>query len=325
MHPSAQHLVGRSIEVGLRNVATKVQLYMQPFWKDNALVPSWSGFLSSWWNNKPPTLLTYKAVHPIYPIPGCLIRKATPADIHMLPEFWGNYYSQSRATKCCITVDNIQPSWDIWVVIHYKTGIIGTIVRRWIHKVNIKGTYFPKIGAIEYYCVHPAWRKKGIGRNLLWTLQNESGITPHFILWESFQVKIPPIAAGMYWVYECQIGEGVIADEKEAALAWNMCKTPDIHSEYTPSKETLVCKTASGYVIVWNTYHRTIPEGRWIGIVLGQSSERALEEFIRECPFGILVSDKWREGWKSDTTFQWISYMLEYGFVSTSVPYLCWS
>lgn len=300
---------------------------MQPFWKENELVPTWSGFLSSWWKNNPPTLLSGKTDKVIYPITGCILRKATADDISILPEFWSNYYSQSRATKCCISVENIQPSWDIWVVIHYKTGIIGSIVRRWIQSVHIKEAYFPKIGVIEYYCVHPAWRRKGVGRNLLWTLQNNTaGIFPHFILWESFQVKVPPIAAGMYWVYQCEPGRGIIADEKEAAIAWNMCrKTGDIYSEYTPSNETVIWKTESGYVVVWNTYHRTIPGAQWIGILLGHSSEKALNEFIRQCPFGILVSDTWREGWATDTSFQWISYMLSTGFISTSIPYLCFN
>ena len=111
---------------------------------------------------------------------------------------------------------------------------------------------------------------------------------------------------------------------KEASLAWKMCnKNRDIYSEYSQSNETVIWKTESGYVVVWNTYHRTIPEAQWIGVILGQSSERALEEFIGSCPFGILVSDTGRDGWKSDTAFQWISYMLSTGSISTSIPYLC--
>jgi GNAT superfamily N-acetyltransferase len=314
--------------VGLRKLTSKLQLSMQSFWKENPMVPTWTNFIIAWWNTHPPKLLSNRIDKPIYNVAECTIRKASIDDIHMLPEFWNNFYSQSQKTKCCIPLDAIQNTWDIWVMIHPTTGIIGSVVRRWIYNVHIREAFFPKIGAIEYFCVHPAWRKKGIGRRLLWKAQESTqGIIPHLILWETFQIQIPPISAGMYWIKQCQAGQGIIADEKEASIAWYMCrKNTDIYSEYTYSKgkETVVWKTESGYIVVWNTYHRTIPEGQWIGIVLGQSSERALDEFTQSCPFGILISDTQRDEWSSSTSFQWISYMLSTGFISTSIPYLSW-
>jgi len=306
---------------------------MQPFWKDNPSVPSWTESVTSWWNNTPPRLLPSENKAILYTLPGCTgctLRRATPDDIKLLPEFWGNYYSQSRKTKCCISFEQIPSNWDIWVMVH-STGIVGSVVRRWIPNVHIRQTVYSKAGAIEYYCVHPAWRKKGVGRQLLWKVQNDTNVTfPHFILWESFQIKIPPIATGIYYVKECQTMDLIqtkpVSDLKEATVAWNMCrKNTDIYSDYTPSNECVIWKTESGYTVVWNTYHRTVPEGHWIGILLGQSSERALEEFMRECPYGILVSDSARSGWKTDSVFQWISYMLNSGFISTSIPYLCFS
>lgn len=288
------------------------------------MVPSWSDFLTAWWNNYPPRLLPNRVDKPIYPLKECILRRATADDISILPEFWNKFFSQSRKTICCL--DAVNTKWDIWVMVHPATGIIGSVVRRWIPSVHIKEAYFPKIGAIDYFCVHPAWRKKGVGRRLLWKAQHDTeGVIPHLMLWESIQVSVPPLVTGFYWVKECIDGVGVpVTDMKEASLAWKMChKNRDIFSEYSQSNETVIWKTESGYVVVWNTYHRTIPEGQWIGVILGQSSERALEEFIGSCPFGILVSDTGRDGWKSDTAFQWISYMLSTGSISTSIPYLC--
>jgi hypothetical protein len=317
--------------LGLRKAASKNQLSMQPFWKENPLVPTWVDFITSWWNKYPPRLLNLHVKKPIYPLPDCILRKATDTDLLSIPEFWNNFYSQSQKTKCYVPLDRIKEGvkngWDIWVMVHPKSGLIGSLVRRWVKNVHIRQAYFPKIGAIEYFCVHPAWRKKGVGRRLLWKAQHDTERSiPHFMLWESLQFTVPPIVTGLYWVKECMQGSGNLADTKEGSIAWNMCrKNKDIFSEYSPSVETCVWKTESGYIITSNTYHRTIPEGHLIGILLGQSSEKALDEFIQQCPFGILVSDTQRDGWKADTPFQWISYMLNPGFIPTSIPYLSWT
>jgi N-acetylglutamate synthase-like GNAT family acetyltransferase len=304
------------------------------FWKSNPLVPSWSEFITSWWNSYPPRLLATQHSKSLgAPLHGCIIRKATLNDIYILPEFWGSWFSQSRKTKCCIPLSRVQEAakdgtWDIWVMIQEKSGnIIGTIVRRWVTNVHVKEAFFPRIGLIDYFCVHPAWRKKGVGRRLLYTVQADTVKTiPHFILWESFQVSIPPIVSGMYWAKRCELGKQTPLSPEEAKIAWPLCKKADAHifSDYKESRETVIWKTISGYVVVLNTYHRTIPEAHWIGIVIGISSEQALKEFTEACPFGVLLCDTQRDGWVGDTCFQWIAYTLNTGFISTSFPYLCW-
>jgi hypothetical protein len=82
-------------------------------------------------------------------------------------------------------------------------------------------------------------------------------------------------------------------------------------------------------VAIWNTFHRSVPEGLLIGIVVGGSAEAAdALSSASGHPFGILLAT-WPfslyglEGWQIDSPYQWISYNTHLGFVNTQFPGLC--
>jgi hypothetical protein len=82
----------------------------------------------------------------------------------------------------------------------------------------------------------------------------------------------------------------------------------------------------SGVVVIWNTFHRVVPTGELIGIVL--SEDMAAVEALAgvKSPWGVfLASAKGSAAaaggaWKINSVFQWIAYNLSVGFISRQFP-----
>jgi hypothetical protein len=81
---------------------------------------------------------------------------------------------------------------------------------------------------------------------------------------------------------------------------------------------------SSGVVVIWNTFHRVMPGGELIGIVL--SEDVAAVEALAgvKSPWGVFLaggaSVYGRAGWKINSVFQWIGYNLSIGFISGRFP-----
>ena len=251
------------------------------------------------------------------------LRFATPADIEQLPEFWTRFFSGT--TRCIVPLLHIQKSWTIIVVVK-DSQVIGSLVRRWT-KLHIKETVWQKAGIIDYFCIHPAYRKRGIGRALLSCLHNvtERPIQPHLMLLEGVQVTMPPISAGVYLSRRCS-GSVLIKKINDEAI-WRAC-VKDISTPFEEG-ETTLWKTPSGSVAIWNTFHYSIPDGLRIGIVVGYTSIEAVTEAASSTThgFGVLllpvpVLQIVMEGWTLDSPFQWIAYNLQAGFLG-GFPAIC--
>lgn len=302
---------------------------MASFWKANPCSPKWSDFIGSYIYDYPPRLI--EANPPIQAIklpPGVTLRFATDADIEQLPEFWIRFFSNT--TRCIVPLLHIRTAiskgrWTIIVVI--KDGIvIGSLVRRWI-KLHIKQTIWQKAGIIDYFCIHPAYRKRGIGRALLACLHNitERPIQPHLMLLEGVQLSMPPIAAGVYLSRRC-VGNSPI----QKGGSWDECtlSKKDIWTPYEEG-ETTLWKVGQGSVAIWNTFHYSIPDGLKIGIVVGYTSIDAVNEAATSTAhtFGVLLLPVpvWQvgmDGWTIDSPFQWIAYNTQVGFMG-GFPSLC--
>jgi hypothetical protein len=300
------------------------------FWKNNSHSPSWSEMLSQAWNKTPPRLLETLATRRPVPKGGWFITQADESHAKLLSGFWNKWFSISKACKCVVPSEHIEKqlrtgSWQIYMSIRSDTGeLIGTAVRRWIPKVHVRDAKWAKAGGVDYFCVHPAWRGKEVGRALLSVVHNTAPrpIAPHFIFWEGLMPTIPPLSCGLLYARRCQQGSAIqIADEGEKQTVWRaLIHGADIWSE-TPGSEISLWKTAKGNVAIWNTFHRTVPEGKEIGIVLGAECSEAVN--LIGAPWGVLLSDSSHgEGWSMDSPFQWIAYNLGVGFISLRFPAL---
>jgi hypothetical protein len=144
------------------------------------------------------------------------------------------------------------------------------------------------------------------------------------MFWESYIPTIPPAVAGIYWRKECIVGKRqALADER---TVWeSLTRDRPIWSEYKKSEDILTYATGSGFVVVWNTWHRRIPQGDLIGIVLACTAEKSISEMYSCSPFGLLLADKQYEGWEFNGPFQWGIYNMNTGFISTEFPLVCMS
>jgi GNAT superfamily N-acetyltransferase len=300
---------------------------MASFWSENSSAPSWISFVKNWWsdNSQPKILDTSVAQLKIQPVPGCIVRKATPHDLECIPEFLNRYFSITSRCKCYLPVQRLKEAdWEIYVCITNAGVLVGTIVRRWIYGLHIGLAQWQKGGMIDYFCVHPAWRKRGIGRWLLATVQNTAPkpTPPHLILWEGLKPTTPPLLTGFYWSRRCL----PTSTKQTQQLPF----TPSLWSETVRNKfiysdpptksqtEISFWKTEKGNVTIWNTYHKTVPDGLLLGIVLSGSVD-SVNEFVslQKNPWGyLLVSStnpfysEYGSEWSIDSPFQWIAYNL---------------
>ena len=301
---------------------------MGSFWQSNSCVPSWTKFTESWLYSYPPRLLE---THPANKTATVVytMRKATESDILQLPEFWERWFSTPKV-RCVVPLQHVKKKalrqWDIYVCVN-QGQVIGTIVRRWVMNLHMRQVVWPKAGIVDYYCIHPAYRKKGIGRSLLHLLHNttERPMPPHLMLWEGFQTQVPPVCAGLYMAKRCVPREGESSCVKRV---YEFRPEGDIWSEYIDSDETSVWTSIGSQekVVVWNTFHRSIPDGAVIGIVMAGSVD-AVNRFSSSAghPFGVLLMPGLHialDGWTIDSPFQWIAYNTQTGFISAKFPSL---
>lgn len=317
---------------------------MSSFWSNNSSAPSWTEYIKAKWNNYPPRLLNHQNRIPFTPVPNCILKKASESELVLLPEFLNRYYSVSSSCKCYLPLSHIQNmvrnnSWEVYVVLN-NSLLIGCVIRRWISDLSVKGVIWKKAAIVDYFCVHPAWRKRGIGRWLLQTLQNSlQPLPPHLILWEGLNPSYPPLSVGFFWSFRTDRNQKTISNilpETDPTTYNSFISSEVIHSKkqsqiFTELRastqplfpqggtETQLFRTPYGYILVWDTFHRSIPDGAKIGIIM-KGSEKAIQYFSssKENPFGILLAThsnpfSFLNGWTLDSPYQWISYNMIVG------------
>lgn len=312
------------------------------FWKSNPFVPSWSSFLGQLWSSSPPRLLeTLDVRRPVQVPSGCSVRQACQGDFLAIVEFWGRYFSVQKSCRCVVPLVHLQNMvlkglWEVVIVVRNGSHeVLGTIVRRKIRNLHVREARWASAGVIDYYCVHPAWRKRGIGNTLLDVIHNTGGapMSPQLIFWEGLHPLYPPLSIGVFWVRKCggsaNSAVAKLSERQECLRAWQSLRGSgrDIWTE-EPGDEVLFWKTPAGPVAVWNSFHCTVPHGQTIGVVLG-GSEAAINTLANTSAWGILLvpsinpfTHSLGDGWTLDSPFQWIGYNLSVGFVSSEFPYL---
>ena len=316
---------------------------MASFWKNNICVPTWTDLVKDWFNGQPSKLID--STPPMRPFSQVFIRRAILEDLEQLPEFWSRWYSTTKSARCIVPLSHVMKmsQGEIFVCVNPAGEVIGSIVRRWVTGLHMREVRWPRAGIIDYFCIHPAHRNKGIGRALLTFLHNstlytEKLILPQIMLWEGVQPTIPPASVGFFLYRKCLANGfsavGVHASSENSEI-WNQlqrgkdiwnesCESPGETSIWTVSLEEKNPLTTVGRVAIWNTFHRSVPEGLLIGIVVGgdQAAANAFSQASGH-PFGILLmsgSPLGSDGWTIDSPYQWISYNTRMNFISYQFP-----
>jgi hypothetical protein len=312
------------------------------FWSGNSCVPSWFNTLSQMWASAPPKLLeTMKTTRTNTLPPGIILRTAEQGDLPALVEFWGRYFSITKSCKSAVPLSHLRKmvlerKWDILILVSGGGDLLASIVQRKLVGLRIREARWAEAGCIDYYCVHPAWRKKGLGRVLLNSVHNKTPapIPPHLIFWENLQVSVPPLVAACFLSRKCSgtVQAIQITDPEICKKAWRDCvKGVDVWTESWGDEVSFwsAASVSATPVVVWNTFHHAL--GGSIGIILGShsvamASVNALAE--SKSPWGVLLLPQTSpftqigDSWAFDSVFQWIGYNLSVGFVSREFPVL---
>lgn len=274
---------------------------------------------------------------PMRPLmPGVFIRKATSEDLQQLSEFWSHWYSTTKSARCLVPDTHIvkmSNAGNVDIFVCVKEGVvIGSIVRRWITGLHMREIRWPRAGIIDYFCIHPAYRNKGIGRALLSFLHNstlftEGAILPQLMLWEGLHPTIPPASIGLFLHKKCsQCSPNQATELPWSDKVWKeLQQGKDIWNESGGKEtgETTLWTIGPHRLAIWNTFHRSVPEGLLIGIVVGGSVTAATAAATAKGhPFGILLLPGHLavDGWTIDSPYQWISYNTQMNFISYQFP-----
>jgi hypothetical protein len=215
--------------------------------------------------------------------------------------------------------------------------VIGTVVRRRLKGLRVYEARWAAAAAIDFFCVHPSWRSRGLGRSLLDTIHNLSTfpIAPHLILWEGLRPSVPPLSVGWFWMRRCGFchtkgcgggGGGDsrrVTDSQEIQTAWKRAVAgADVWTE-EPGEEITVWDTGGIRTVVWNTMHVTVPDGLPIGIVISDLASADALASVKS-PWGVLLIGQGSPftlgEWTLDSAYQWIGYNLSVGRVSHQFP-----
>jgi GNAT superfamily N-acetyltransferase len=219
--------------------------------------------------------------------------------------------------------------WEGIIIINSAGEVVGTLIRRFIKNLHVDKAAWKTAGAIDYFCVHPAWRKKGVGRALLTAIQNltQDPVPPQLFFLENFQMRIPPISTGVFMSLQTNLGAaGEAVRVHDGKASWENCVKGSAVWTSEPGEEISFWKAdeRSGVVVIWNTFHRLMPGGELIGIVLSDNMEAVEALAGVKSPWGIFLaggtSAYGRVGWKINSVFQWIGYNLSIGFISGKFP-----
>lgn len=291
--------------------------------------------VSAWWSGAPPRLLDIGGrprTPPAVP-PGVTVRRVAPEqplDMVAVSRFWFDYYATSSRTRCVVPFTHIHEQlvcgyWELYAAFGPGGELVGTVVRRLLKDLQIgSAKWSDGGGVIDYFCVRPGWRGKGVGRLLLTLVHNSCPVPmpPQLILWEGIQVKIPPFAAGAFW--SCSAP----ATAPAAPMTWfksqesllTLCKriAAPLVSANGGCAETHAYSSPAGHVVLWDTFHKSVPEGRRVAIVVAYSSPEAVDSFVQEgaaaSGFGIfLATSALSDRWEFDSPYCWVAYNCVFG------------
>lgn len=265
------------------------------FWKDY-VVPSWWG---SWIPREPTVLQSRQAlVRPVAPISGIHpLRACLPEDAEDITRLLRAHFTVGARCRMELPSARIRAG--------LQAGWIGVCARDRSHN-RLVGCAFSlpaefegrPCGIVDFFCVEPAWRKRGIARSLLRSLVNQTAAADrliHFFIKEGFPLlSLPPLYQGR-WMWRRSRGS-----KRGSRLGFGF----------------------------QDLYHRSLPEGYRLGELVeypSGASAQEIEEAIDNSPFEIVCMDTRfphisEKGWKNDITYQWYCFNFHPGSFFSNKP-----
>jgi GNAT superfamily N-acetyltransferase len=135
----------------------------------------------------------------------CKIAVSKPNDFQGISDLLNEWFEESSKTKAQTTSEWIQKTIDqqtIWIVAKDSRGTIRGCVASFYSDAPYP-TQYKNWGIVDWFCVHPLWRSKGVGSALLETLDFVTyrvGRKAHIFLKEGSPLPLPHIPIYFTWL-----------------------------------------------------------------------------------------------------------------------------
>lgn len=296
------------------------------FWKESP-GPTWSDWFSS--------LVACTGIPLAQPIRRFPLALAAPSDLFeysiakpnesaSICQFLNEYFKITQKSVCCLPVERlsrgIQSDW-IVIVARENQKIVGTVISRilgsLVFQMNInaeqKQSRFSSADYIDFFCVHPEYRKSGVGSELLRQVDfysSERGRPIHFFQKELTPLfVIPPIWYGTYIFRETILSGS--NNRRIETFHHQIKRNPKTSFElqFTSPRSSQDsryyvndCGNFKVHLAITNTYH--MYQNAWLGEVLFYSVEdaddtvetkniaAAIEEIIESAGYRYILMDE---------------------------------
>jgi GNAT superfamily N-acetyltransferase len=249
---------------------------------------------------------------------------AKPNDSPSICEFLSEYFQITQNSICCLPVERLTRGIQSdWIVLVAREGnkIIGTVISRLLGSLVFqiqmdseqKQSRFSSADYIDFFCVHPDYRKSGVGSELLKQIDfyaSERGRPIHFFQKEITPLfVIPPLWHGTYIFRECVLSGST--NRRVNFFHHQVKRNPKTRFELQfanpkSSQDSRYyvndCGNFKVHLAITNTYH--MYQNAWLGEVLFYSVENAddtvqekniaaaIEEIIEAAGYRYILMDE---------------------------------
>jgi len=246
-----------------------------------------------------------------------------------LYDYFGNPPQKPRFT---IPMDHLLSKTDLLLIARAKDGKIVGSIR--YHDIGILYHNKERIYAVDCFCIHPAWRGKGVGRQLLYRLHsyaNEIGIPHAVFLKEGSTVNpfVTPLYSGMYVYRRCIRSNGPslpilsVKDAVKWLTVYQNCNPTCfiVHNSQLPNQQWYFYKKKAHSILigVQDTYQRKDEYSMgWVTawlespLLTYKEREEASDKLMESTRFDYLwMNQVWctnERGWQQDGAFHWYTY-----------------
>jgi len=274
------------------------------FWKESP-GPHWSDWISSIF-----TCSGISLAQPIrrYPLAlatsteSVIYSLAKPTESMAIVDFLSQHFKITQNAVCCLPVERLarglQSDW-IMVLAKDEGKIVGVVASRFLGSILFesiveserKQSKYSSADYIDFFCVHPDYRKTGIGSDLLKSIDfysSERGRPIHLFQKEITPLSsIPPLWYGSYIVRQIILGNSV--NPRVSAYQHQLKRKiqPDFTISFANARASQDsryyvndCGNFKVHLAITNTYHMV--QNAWLGEVLFYSVEDAEEEILEK-------------------------------------------